>query len=160
MFKKSFVLMIAMLVIFFLGAGNSFAVDIGNGIETGMSISEVSTKYEIEHFKTSRGLASYQKTGTGTFYFFNANTNNLIYKIVVLPNKSWDNVKYKLKNKCGSPFVRKDNKGNPVYFFRSADTGFKMVKNNWVDNAWQLWCGSISMWDNFARNHNMNKFPD
>ncbi|MFW6242757.1 MAG: hypothetical protein ACOC2W_01205 [bacterium] len=162
MFKKVFVFFIMVFVFFMFTSLNCFAsgVDIGDGIKTGMTLNEVDDKFDLEHFKTSRGLASYHKSGTGTYYFFNKNNKKLIYKLVVIHDKKWDKIENMLNKKCGDPVIKKDSKGNKVYFFADGDTGFKMSKNEMFDDAWQLWYGSISMWDDLAKNNGMNKFPE
>ncbi|MFW6101673.1 MAG: hypothetical protein ACOC90_09830 [Bacteroidota bacterium] len=160
MFKKCFTLLVMILVMFFLASGVSFAVDLGDDIKTGMSIEEVKEKFELDHFKTDKGMTSYKKVDTGTYYFFNKENKKLLYKLVVMADKKWDEIESMLEKKCGDPVVRKDKKGNKVYFFADGDTGFKMSKNDMFDDAWQLWYGSISLWDDLAEDQGMNKFPE
>lgn len=160
MFKKSLMFMITVLVTFFLAAGVSFAVDLGDDVETGMYLSEVEDIFELNHYKTARGMVSYNREGTGTFYFFDKETEELIYKLVVMSDKKWDKIKSMLERKCGEPVVEKDSQGNNIYFFADGDTGFKMSKNDTLaDDTWQLWYGSISMWNEVAKENGMNEFP-
>lgn len=154
MFNRSLLSLVYLLAIFSLFATNVYAVDLGYGIKTGMSYDQVAKKIELEHFKNQKGLDAYHRLDSGSYYFFSDQNEKLIYKLSFQPNDKWDSTMKVLKDLCGDYTKARDH-----YFFSNGDSGFKMFKLEAQEGYWQLWFGSVSLWNKHARKYSMNPFP-
>jgi len=149
--------MVIVVLVMFLWSVPVLAIDLGNGVETGMGLSKVSQKIDLEHYKTSKGLTAYKRVDYSVYYFFDEDTHILLYKLQFFLDKKWDVMAEKVGNICGNPVILKSEIGY-TYFFNKGDLGFKLMDYN--DEAFQLWIGSVSLWNDFVDRHQgMRAFP-
>ena len=157
MLKRLFSVLIMVIVFGFIFSSVSFAeIKLGNGIVTGMTISQVkeSVDFKLSLYKHSRKLKVYQKEVTGTFYVLSECTGKLMYRLRMHKKQTTE----KIEKNVASKFRKIKGKR----FYRSEkDLGIKFHPYG-KNNIFTIWVGSISRWNNFVRNCNssMNLFPE
>lgn len=148
MFSKISLIAIVFIFAMCMSFGMANAVELTDGVETGMSISKVSKKIDLEHSMSDRGLDSYHRKGTASWYFFTAHDGKLIYKIILQRDGKQDKIINMMKQKCGDPEVV-----DGTYFFDCGnDLGYKVgdCPEEIAEDAFQIWYGSIKLWNDYA----------
>jgi hypothetical protein len=94
----------------------------------------------------------YRRTDEGNAYYaFNTKTDELIYKIVIYKADSWGGMIDKLTANRGAPTKRRADSGVMTYFWRIGDdAGVKVSNNPDFEDTFQVWYGSISLWNKLA----------
>ena len=73
LFKSLSKMMVIFAMAMFIMVGisaNAMGVQLADGVETGMSISEVSQKLDLKYVGSDRGLDKYRRKGTAALYMF------------------------------------------------------------------------------------------
>lgn len=160
MFGKLFSKVFLAVFMVFMMLGVSNAVELTDGVHTGMQLQEVKSQIDLKHHITDGQLEIYRKVDSAAFYAFNMNKNKLVYKIVFYPDKKWDKMMDNIVNKFGNPVERPSNSGVMTYFWSTdSGAGIKLSNNPDFENVFQLWYGSVPLWDELAENHSkLSKF--
>lgn len=161
MFKKG-IIFVASVVFVFLMVTNVNAIKLTDGVHTGMSFEEVSKKIDLKLHIEQDILKLYNRVDTNVYYAFNTRKDELAYKVSFFSIKSWDKMMNKFTEKLGEPYKRKSSAGMITHFWEFGDDrGLKMSNNPEWEEAFQLWYGSVSRWNEIAESHsNYRKFPE
>jgi len=157
---KRFYFTVILVVLSLFVVGNCFAnVKISDGIYSGMTLEQVKNQIELEKHGTDKGLVSYRQPEEFDIYFFRQDNMELIYKISFFQIQSWDKMMNLLKSNSVCYTAKENNNGLITHFFNLGDdVGVKMSKYN--DKAFQIWYGSISRWNELAKENNkLREFP-
>lgn len=163
--RKTFItLMVTALMVFLVaGFASASGIELTDGVETGMKKYEVEEEINLEHTLTDEGLTGCQryevkdgeKQYYASYYFFNADTNELIYKL--LPSQEGD--KHEKADELGEDATSVVRERGTYFIAREgSDLGFKLMDAE-DEGEYQLWIGSISLWDEVAEdNSSLNPF--
>lgn len=154
---------ILMAVLFmFMSVSLVFAggVELSDGVESGMEVHEVKDVIHLEHQSNDRGISIYQRImdgeGSNAYYFFNEETGELVYKVLFLDDAEKEEKIEGLKEQAHT------ERTEGAYFFskEGSDLGFKIMDNEHDDGRFQMWIGSISLWNELVEDDNtgLNEF--
>lgn len=153
-FKLIFILIVIIAIIKFINF-NSNKIDIGAGLNTGMTKIEVENKIgdnELVKFKNKEGIVFFHWKNTETFLAFTKN-NILIYKLVIFKTSYRNSIiNYFLKKGYDGPINVKEGQNNILVFKKENSIGVK-IKESAKNNTIQVWIGSIKLWNDHTKKH-------
>jgi len=155
-FKKSVLtVLFSAIGIFLIASSVQAGVTLADNVETGMELTEVERHLDLDHRMSDKGLAAYQKGDKAVYYFFNEETKELIYKLFQMEGKK-SKYEDKYREMCDTVIKRP---GAIFYSKRGSDFGIKILDNDTSDDEWQLWMGSIELWNDYSEDRSsMNPF--
>ena len=156
------VLVATLFVLLMCSVGFAGGIELTDGVVTGMNLSEVKQEINLDYNTTQKGLVLYrrytfvegEKKYYNSYYFFNNDTKELIYKLMMRegePEKKVEN----LEESATSHVI---DGGTHFFSKEGSDLGYKIMDNEAGDGEYQLWVGSISLWDELAESNTLNTF--
>lgn len=153
MFKNFFTKIYLMAVVFIVVCAFTTpvnAVELTDGVHTGMSFEQVSEQIDLKPHAEDKGLDLYKRKGSSAYYVF-SDGYGLMYKIILQPVERWDDMMNTFTEKFGPPTKRPSNNDVMTYFWEiGGGAGLKMSNDPGIEEAFQLWYGSVSLWDQLA----------
>ena len=156
------ILIAVVFVMFMCSTGIAGGIELTDNVVTGMNYNEVNEEINLEHTASQRDLDIFRryviKNGDkklyNAYYCFNGHTGELIYKLLYMDGDVDEKVE-DLKENASSVIEE-----GGTYFFskEGSDLGYKIMDNESGDDQYQLWVGSISLWDDLAEENSLNTF--
>lgn len=133
-------------------------IALGHSVVTSMTIQNFKSEAEgevkeITDIDDAEDLIIYKlNTSDGSYYyFFNKDTTKLMYGLYLYDISYKEELMSDLREQCGQPIESENDSGNLVYFYKYGGIGYKVMPYD--DDSFQLWVGSIKLWNDFVEDN-------